>query len=100
MKTRKVGRVLSVLLAIVMVVGLMIPASSVLAQNGVETLDESSFPGATWQEAKDFAELKAALDKISEDALTYKFLVRSESGMIKTSKPTTTVSPVDTEVVA
>ena len=67
MKTRKVGRVLSVLLAIVMVVGLMIPASSVLAQNGVETLDESSFPGATWQEAKDFAELKAALDNAATD---------------------------------
>ena len=67
MKTRKVGRVLSVLLAIVMVVGLMIPASSVLAQNGVETLDESSFPGATWQEAKDFAQLKAALDNAATD---------------------------------
>lgn len=32
MKTRKVGRVLSLLLAIAMVVGLMIPASSVLAE--------------------------------------------------------------------
>ncbi len=39
MKTRKVGRVLSVLLAIAMVVGLMIPASSVLA----DVIDDGTY---------------------------------------------------------
>lgn len=39
MKTRKVGRVLSLLLAIAMVVGLMIPASSVLA----DVIDDGTF---------------------------------------------------------
>ena len=45
--------------------------------------------------------VQSVLDKISEDALTYKFLVRSESGMTNVSKTTTTDTPVDTaEVVA
>ena len=43
--------------------------------------------------------VQSVLDKISEDALTYKFLVRSESGMTTAAKQTT-FSPVDTEVVA
>lgn len=54
MKTRKVGRVLSLLLAIAMVVGLMIPASSVLAA-------ESYTPVSS------HAALKKALDEASTD---------------------------------
>lgn len=43
--------------------------------------------------------VQSILDKISETALTYKFLVRSESGMTTPSTPDTTVGSVDTEVV-
>ena len=39
--------------------------------------------------------VQSVLDKISEDALTYKFLVRSESGMTNVLKTTKTVAPVD-----
>ena len=44
--------------------------------------------------------VQSVLDKISEDALTYKFLVRSESGMTTASAQPTPVRSVDTEVVA
>lgn len=44
--------------------------------------------------------VQSILDKISETALTYKFLVRSESGKTTASTPDTTVTPVDSEVVA
>lgn len=54
MKTRKVGRVLSLLLAIAMVVGLMIPASSVLAETTKVT------------EVSSLSSLKTALDNASK----------------------------------
>ena len=62
MKTRKVGRVLSLLLAIAMVVGLMIPASSVLAA----TVD-TSFNDGEAIVVKNFAQLKAALEGAATD---------------------------------
>ena len=66
MKTRKVGRVLSLLLAIAMVVGLMIPASSVLAQTAAE-----KYPGASWKTASTYKELKTILDNATGDQTTY-----------------------------
>ncbi|MGN0568488.1 MAG: hypothetical protein ACI4JR_07870 [Acutalibacteraceae bacterium] len=55
MKTRKVGRVLSLLLAIAMVVGLMIPASSVLAET------------TKVEEVSSLSSLKTALDNASKN---------------------------------
>lgn len=66
MKTRKVGRVLSLLLAIAMVVGLMIPASSVLAQTAAE-----KYPGASWETASTYKELKTILDNATSEQTTY-----------------------------
>ena len=48
MKTRKVGKIVSLLVAIVLVATSMIPAASVLA-------DSSEYAGVTWTEVGDFA---------------------------------------------
>lgn len=56
MKTRKVGKIVSLLVAIVLVATIMIPAASVLA-------DSSEYAGVTWTEVGDFASLKKAFDK-------------------------------------
>ena len=64
MKTRKVGRVLSLLLAIAMVVGLMIPASSVLAET-------ARYANVTWTEVKDYTELKTAVTNAHKGETTY-----------------------------
>ena len=63
MKTRKVGRVLSLLLAIAMVVGLMIPASSVMA----EVNADRTFIDAGCTEVSDFYALKDALNDAPTD---------------------------------
>lgn len=55
MKTRKVGKIVSLLVAIVLVATIMIPAASVLA-------DSSEYAGVTWTEVGDFASLKQAFD--------------------------------------
>ena len=75
MKTRKVGRVLSVLLAIVMVVGLMIPASSVLA----DTVTEAAYADVNWKDENtvaqvaNHAQLKDALKNAPTDG-TVKYI--------------------------
>lgn len=53
MKTRKVGRVLSLLLAIAMVVGLMIPASSVLAETTYDVTITAQADGSQWMDLRD-----------------------------------------------
>lgn len=64
MKTRKVGRVLSLLLAIAMVVGLMIPASSVLAET-------ARYANVTWTEVENYTELKTAVTNAHKGETTY-----------------------------
>lgn len=59
MKTRKVGKIVSLLVAIVHVATIMIPAASVLA-------DSSEYAGVTWTEVGDFASLKQAFDKANK----------------------------------
>ena len=59
MKTRKVGKILSLLVAIVLVATIMIPAASVLA-------DSSEYAGVTWTEVGDFASLKQAFDNANK----------------------------------
>lgn len=59
MKTRKVGKIVSLLVAIVLVATIMIPAASVLA-------DSSEYAGVTWTEVGDFASLKQAFDKANK----------------------------------
>ena len=59
MKTRKVGKIVSLLVAIVLVATIMIPAASVLA-------DSSEYAGVTWTEVGDFASLKQAFDNASK----------------------------------
>ena len=62
MKTRKVGRVLSLLLAIAMVVGLMIPTSSVLAETAGTAFDDNRAIVV-----HNYDELKEALDSAATD---------------------------------
>lgn len=59
MKTRKVGKIVSLLVAIVLVATIMIPAVSVLA-------DSSEYAGVTWTEVGDFASLKQAFDNANK----------------------------------
>lgn len=59
MKTRKVGKIVSLLVAIVLVATIMIPAASVLA-------DSSEYAGITWTEVGDFASLKQAFDNANK----------------------------------
>ena len=59
MKTRKVGKIVSLLVAIVLVATIMIPAASVLANS-------SEYAGVTWTEVGDFASLKQAFDNANK----------------------------------
>ena len=59
MKTRKVGKIVSLLVAIVLVATIMIPAASVLA-------DSTEYAGVTWTEVGDFASLKQAFDNANK----------------------------------
>ena len=59
MKTRKVGKIVSLLVAIVLVATIMIPAASVLA-------DSPEYAGVTWTEVGDFASLKQAFDNANK----------------------------------
>lgn len=59
MKTRKVGKIVSLLVAIMLVATIMIPAASVLA-------DSSEYAGVTWTEVGDFASLKQAFDNANK----------------------------------
>lgn len=59
MKTRKVGKIVSLLVAIVLVATIMVPAASVLA-------DSSEYAGVTWTEVGDFASLKQAFDNANK----------------------------------
>lgn len=59
MKTRKVGKIVSLLVAIVLVATIMIPAASVLA-------DSSEYAGVTWTEVGDFASLKQVFDNANK----------------------------------
>lgn len=59
MKKRKVGKIVSLLVAIVLVATIMIPAASVLA-------DSSEYAGVTWTEVGDFASLKQAFDNANK----------------------------------
>lgn len=59
MKTRKVGKIVSLLVAIVLVATIMIPAAGVLA-------DSSEYAGVTWTEVGDFASLKQAFDNANK----------------------------------
>lgn len=59
MKTRKVGKIVSLLLAIVLVAAIMIPAASVLA-------DSTKYAGVTWTEVGSYTELKAAINAAND----------------------------------
>lgn len=59
MKTRKVGKIVSLLVAIVLVATIMIPAAGVLANS-------SEYAGVTWTEVGDFASLKQAFDNANK----------------------------------
>ena len=68
MKTKKVGKIVSLLVAIVLVATIMIPAASVLADNAAD----KSFDDSNCIEVSDFYALKDALDKAPTDgAKTY-----------------------------
>ena len=62
MKTRKVGKIVSLLVAIVLVATIMIPAASVLADSAAQ-----KYPGANWVEVSSFKELKTAFDNAKTD---------------------------------
>ena len=62
MKTRKVGKIVSLLVAIVLVATIMIPAASVLADSAAQ-----KYPGAEWTEASSFAELRTVLNSAKTD---------------------------------
>lgn len=72
MKTRKVGKIVSLLVAIVLVATIMIPAASVLA-------DSSEYAGVTWTEVGDFASLKQAFDNANKTG--EKTYIRLTSGI-------------------
>lgn len=59
MKTRKVGKIVSLLVAIVLVATIMIPAASVLA-------DSSEYAGVTWTEVGSFTELQQAIENAND----------------------------------
>lgn len=59
MKTRKVGKIVSLLVAIVLVATIMIPAASVLA-------DSSEYAGVTWTEVGSFTELQQAIKNAND----------------------------------
>lgn len=63
MKTRKVGKIVSLLVAIVLVATIMIPAASVLAQNSAE----NAFDDKNCVEINDFFDLKDTLDVAPTD---------------------------------
>lgn len=62
MKTRKVGKIVSLLVAIVLVATIMIPAASVLADSAAQ-----KYPGANWVEVSSFKELKTVFDNAKTD---------------------------------
>ncbi len=59
MKTRKVGKIVSLLVAIVLVATIMIPAAGVLA-------DSSEYAGVTWTEVGSFTELQQAIENAND----------------------------------
>lgn len=59
MKTRKVGKIVSLLVAIVLVATIMIPAAGVLA-------DSSEYAGVTWTEVGSFTELQQAIKNAND----------------------------------
>lgn len=59
MKTRKVGKIVSLLVAIVLVATIMIPAASVLA-------DSTKYAGVSWVEVGSATELHAAIDAAND----------------------------------
>lgn len=59
MKTRKVGKIVSLLVAIVLVATIMIPAAGVLA-------DSSEYAGVTWTEVGSFTELQQAIESAND----------------------------------
>ncbi len=63
MKTRKVGKIVSLLVAIVLVATIMIPAASVLAQNSAE----NAFDDKNCVEINEFFDLKDTLDAAPTD---------------------------------
>lgn len=63
MKTRKVGKIVSLLVAIVLVATIMIPAASVLADNAAD----KSFDDSNCIEVSDYDALKSALDNAPTD---------------------------------
>ena len=63
MKTRKVGKIVSLLVAIVLVATIMIPAASVLADNAAD----KSFDDSNCIEVSNYDALKSALDNASTD---------------------------------
>ena len=63
MKTRKVGKIVSLLVAIVLVATIMIPAASVLADNAAD----KSFDDSNCIEVSNYDALKDALDNASTD---------------------------------
>ena len=62
MKTRKVGKIVSLLVAIVLVATIMIPAASVLADSAAQ-----KYPDANWVEVSNFKELKTVFDNAKTD---------------------------------
>lgn len=62
MKTKKVGKIVSLLLAIVLVATIMVPAVNVLADSAAQ-----KYPGAKWIEASSFAELRTVLNNAKVD---------------------------------
>lgn len=59
MKTRKVGKIVSLILAIVLVAVIMIPAASVLA-------DSTKYADVTWLDVGTFTELHEAIEKAND----------------------------------
>lgn len=59
MKTRKVGKIVSLLVAIVLVATIMIPAAGVLA-------DSTKYADVTWLDVGTFTELHEAIEKAND----------------------------------
>ena len=59
MKTRKVGKIVSLLVAIVLVATIMIPAASVLA-------DSTKYADVKWTEVGSFTELQQAIENAND----------------------------------
>lgn len=77
MKTRKVGKIVSLLVAIVLVATIMIPAASVLADNAAD----KSFDDSNCIEVSDFYALKDALDNASTDGSKTYIKLQSDVNM-------------------